>query len=303
MNRGAIYMISASFAFSLMAVVVKLAGDRLPVSEIMLARAVLSVILSYAFIRHAGLAPLGNNRPLLLLRGVLGCGALGCVYYSLTHLPLAEATVIQFLHPTFTAILAVFLLRERVSKYIIGASGLSLLGVAFVAQPEFGSGSAAVLAFPPLALAAAVGGALGSGAAYVAVRRLSRTDDPFVIVLYFPMVSIPLVLPFVWLDPVMPVGVEWLYLLGVGITTQAGQIWLTRGLALLPAAQGTALSYAQVVFATLWGVLIFSEIPSLWTGIGALLIISGIWIATLSSGTKPAAAKGPGTSAFRRNDP
>jgi drug/metabolite transporter (DMT)-like permease len=272
-----------------MAVLVKLAGERLPVSEIMLARAVVSIFLSYAFVRYAGVAPLGNNRPLLLLRGFFGCCALGCVYYAITRLPLAEATVLQYLHPTFTAILAALTIREPISRLIMGASGLSLLGVAIVAQPEFVTGGAARLAFPPLALAAAVGGAFLSACAYVVVRRLSRTEDPFVIVLYFPMVSIPVVLPFVWFEAVMPSGVEWLYLLGVGIATQAGQVWLTRGLARLPAARGTALSYAQVIFATLWGILFFAETPSLWTGVGALLITAGIWFVAISPGSKPIA--------------
>jgi drug/metabolite transporter (DMT)-like permease len=286
MNKGATYMLSSSFAFSLMAVFVKLAGERLPISEIMLARAVLSIFISYGFVRYAGLAPLGNNRPLLLLRGLFGCCALGCLYYSITHLPLAEATVIQYLHPTFTAILAALTIREGIPKFIMGASVLSLLGVTLVAQPEFGASGVASLGFPPLALAAAVAGALLSAAAYVAVRRLSQTEDPFVIILYFPMVSVPVLLPFVWSEALLPTGMEWLYLLGVGITTQAGQIWLTRGLARLPAARGTALSYAQVIFAAIWGILFFSETPSLWTGIGALLIISGICIVALSSKAK-----------------
>ena len=93
MNQGVVYMLASSLAFSVMAVMVKLAGERLPNQEIVLVRAVLSLFLSYGLIRRAGIAPLGNNRLLLLLRGLFGYCALSCLVYSLTHLPLAEATV------------------------------------------------------------------------------------------------------------------------------------------------------------------------------------------------------------------
>jgi drug/metabolite transporter (DMT)-like permease len=71
------------------------------------------------------------------------------------------------------------------------------------------------------------------------------------------------------------VGREWLWLLGIGLTTQAGQIFLTHGLRHLPAARATALSYSQVLFASCWGVFFFDEVPGLWTAVGALLIALG----------------------------
>lgn len=294
MNQGVIYMLASSFSFSVMAVMVKLAGESLPNQEIVLVRAALSLVFSYALIRRAGIAPLGGNRPLLLLRGLFGYCALSCLVYSLTHLPLAEATVIQYLHPTFTALLAAVALRERISIRIMGVGVVSLLGVALVAQPEFLTSVAPPLSgtstpvFSTIVLVVAVGGAFFSSAAYVVVRRLSRSEDPLVIVFYFPLVSVPATLPFVWSNAVLPSGMEWLYLLAIGATSQAGQIWLTRGLARLPAARGTAITYAQVVFATLWGVFFFSEIPSAWTGVGALLIVSGTLCVALSPGMRSA---------------
>jgi drug/metabolite transporter (DMT)-like permease len=131
------------------------------------------------------------------------------------------------------------------------------------------------LSFDSLALAAAIGGAFFSASAYVVVRHLSRSEDPLVIVLYFPLVTVPATLPFVWHDAVMPQGITWLWLLGIGITTQIGQVLLTRGLERLPAGRGTALSYSQVVFATVWGALFFGELPVAWTMAGALLIVGG----------------------------
>jgi len=271
-------MLGSALAFSLMTVLVKLAGQRLPVLEIVLVRALISLVLSFALIRRAGLAPLGTERRLLLLRGAFGCAGLCCVFYAVTHLPLAEATVIQYLHPTFTALLAFAFLHERISPRVVLAGSISFAGVLLIAEPTFlfgGEGWIGRADMDPVSIAAAVCGAFLSGAAYIVVRRLSRSEDPLVIVLYFPLVTVPIVLPLVWTDLVWPAGWEWLWLLGIGLATQAGQILLTHGLQRLPAARGTALSYSQVLFACCWGVVFFDEVPGIWTGVGAFLIALG----------------------------
>jgi len=272
--RGVLYMLGSALAFSVMSVMVKLAGQRLPSQEIVLARAVVSLVLSYGLLRAAGIPIWGVQRGLLLLRGLSGFLGLSCVFYSLTHLPLADATVIQYLHPTFTAFFAAIFLGEALRSSILFASFLSLLGVVLVAKPSVLLGGD-VGSLPPLALMAAVGGAFFSGCSYVIVRKLSAREHPLVIVLYFPLVSVPLTIPTIGSNFVMPQGWEWILLVGVGCATQAGQVWLTRGLQTLPAARATAISYSQVVFATLWGILFFAEIPDLWTGVGAALIVGG----------------------------
>jgi len=92
-------------------------------------------------------------------------------------------------------------------------------------------------------------------------------------VFYFPLVSLPMSLPLLVLNPVLPSGSDWAWLIGVGIFTQLGQIWLTQGLTQMPAARATAISYAQVVFASTWGVLFFGEILNISTIIGAALVL------------------------------
>lgn len=277
---GPAYMVASALAFSLMTVAVKLVGQRLPSQEIVLARAIVSLVLSYALLRRAGLPLLGTHRRLLVLRGVFGFLGLSCVFYAVTHLPLAEATVIQYLHPTFTALIAAVALRERIGAGTAVASAISLFGVVWVARPDWILGAFTRAqeigsALDPLALAAAVGGAFFSGAAYVVVRRLAGLEHPLVIVLYFPLITVPATLPTVIGQIVWPVGVEWLWLLAIGVLTQIGQVALTHGLEQLPAARGTALSYVQVVFAIVWGALFFDELPG-WTSlVGAALVIAG----------------------------
>lgn len=279
--QGALFMIGSAAAFASMSALVKAVGQHVPSQEIVLARAVVSLVLSFALLRRAGVPLLGERRRLLLLRGVFGFLGLSCVFAAVTRMPLAEATVLQYMHPTFTALLAFAVLGERADGRVLAASVLSLSGVVLVAQPawlvgwlgEAGSGGAAALG--SVAVALGLCGAFFSAAAYVTVRRLSATEHPLVIVLYFPLVTVPATLPFVVADLVLPTPLECAGLLGVGIAAQAGQVWLTRGLALLPAARGTALSYVQVVFAAALGVLFFAEPIHATTVVGALLVVAG----------------------------
>ena len=116
----------------------------------------------------------------------------------------------------------------------------------------------------------------------MSVRQLSVREHPLVIVLYFPLVSIPTTLPLLIESMVLPRGLDWIWLLGVGLLTQLGQIWLTEGLAALPAARATSINYVQVVFATLWGVLIFAE-PVTFTVILGAIFVLGATLISLSA--------------------
>jgi len=280
MQRAALMMMLSALAFSVMTVFVKLAGQRLPSQELVVARAIVSLVLSWSLLRAAGVSPWGQDKRWLVVRGFLGFAGLSCVYAAVTHLPLAEATVLQYLHPPITALLAGFFLRERISGRVGIATALSLAGVVLVARPAFLFG-ADPGALDPFWVAIAIGGAFCSAAAYVVVRKLSKNgEDPLVIVFYFPLITVPAALPTMLPNFVCPEGSEWLLLLGIGIATQIGQVSLTRGLAVLPAATGTAFSYLQVIFAAAWGMLVFGERPdALAIAGGALVIGSALWLA------------------------
>jgi len=284
-------MVLSALAFSLMVVGVKQVGDRLPLAEVVLARALVSLALSYAMVRRIGVDPWGQRRGLLVVRGLVGSAALFCVYAAVVHLPLAAATVLQYLYPTFTALLAWLLLGERLGRRVLAAMGLGWLGVLLVARPTTSA------PLPALWVLVAVAGALLTAVAYVSVRRLAESEHPAVIILYFPLVAVPLSLPTVLLDPVLPTPGELLWLVAVGVFTQLGQVGLTRALTQLPAARATAVSYVQVGFAALWGWWIFGEPIDLPTAGGAGLIL----VATLvcvgkppgRAGTMPAAREPP----------
>ena len=274
--QGGRALILSSLAFSLMTVCVKQLGGRLPVSEIVLVRSLVSIGLTGAAMRISGVSPLGVNRRLLVIRGLCGSMALLCFFEAITNLPLASATVLQYTYPTFTAAAAWFLLRERLRRRIALAVVLGWAGVICVIQPPWiGAGLEGLPLIPALL---GVAGALFTALAYVSVRRLASTEHPLVIILYFPMISVPLTLPAVLQSGVWPTGFEWLWLLGVGILTQLGQIWVTKGLSSLPAARATSLNYVQVVFAATWGWIWFEEGVTPLSFVGALMVLGASFI-------------------------
>jgi drug/metabolite transporter (DMT)-like permease len=292
LDRGFLYMAQSALAFAAMGAFAKAAGARLPVAELVLARGLVSVVLSLAALRRAGVDPVGRRPARLFVRGVIGALGLAALFSALARLPLAEATVIQYLHPVFTALLAALLLRERTGGGLALSIALGAAGVLAVARPAVLFGGAAS-ALDPLGLAAAVAGAFLSACAYVAVRHLSATEHPVVIVSYFAWVAVAGSLPFALRGFVWPQGIEWGLLVGVGVAAQVGQIAMTHGLRLLPAARATALSYLQVVFAAGLGALFFGERPGAWTVVGALAILSGTLVA-LRDGRRGARAAGAG---------
>lgn len=275
-SRGFRLMAGAAFSLSLMALVVRLLGERLPTMELVFARSVYVLLFSWILLSRAGIPVVGRNRSLLLWRGVFGFAALTCYYYSLARLPLAEATVIHYTNPMWTAVFAGVALSERMTRREVSFSVLSLAGVALMARPAalFG-GQASALPGTPV-IVALVGAAL-SGAAYVTVRSLGRSEHPLVVVFWLALVSTFGSAPFVALEPVVPSGSEWLLLTAIGVTTFVGQVLITMGLREERAGKAMGVAYLQVVFAATWGVVFLSEHPNAWTVTGAFLVLTGSW--------------------------
>ena len=129
-------------------------------------------------------------------------------------------------------------------------------------------------------------GALGSGTAYVIVKRLSKCEDSSVIIFYFPLIALPLSIILLGDNFVMPDTEALILLLFVGIFTQMGQVGLTKAMQSEVAAKVSAFSYVQIIFSTILGVIIFNEVPSFWTLIGGILIILGALVNVFGSKKK-----------------
>ncbi len=289
---GIRYVLASAFAFSVMSLFVKWAGARIPSQEIVFARSVLSFAMSFALLRRSGVSPWGNRRRLLVLRGLYGFGGLSCAYYALTHLPLAEATLLSYLHPIFTSILAVRVLGEKPDPRLALSIATSTAGVVLVTRP-FGLLGADAPPLDPVAVAVALSGAFFVASAYVGVRQLSRTEHPLVIVLYFPMIAAPAAFPATLLHGVWPLGLEWLAIAGVALFAQLGQVWITRGLGLVPAGRATTISYAQIIFAAFFGFVLFGEVPGPATLAGTALIVLGTSLSARAATAAPVASVEP----------
>jgi drug/metabolite transporter (DMT)-like permease len=270
---GMRYMAAAALAFSVMSLLVKVGGQRLPSQQMVAVRAVITLVLSAWAVRAAGVSPWGTpgKRGLLILRGCVGFLALTCFYHSIVHLPLADATVIQYTNPVFAGLLAVPFLGERLRRREVVSVLVSMAGVVMVTRPSFLFGHGHAL--EPTTVGIGLLGALFSAMAYVTVRKLGATEHPAVIVFYFSLVSIFAAVPTALPGALWPTPVEWLVLLGIGCTTQLGQIAITHGLRLERAGRATATAYLQIVFAALWGILFFAELPDWGTFLGAALIV------------------------------
>lgn len=269
MTYGIRMMIWAGVTFAMMNVAVKLLPS-IPSSEIVFFRAMVSLVLSAYFVRRKRLPFFGNNKKVLLLRGVFGTTALMLFFYTLHVLPLASAMVIHYLSPIFTAVIAHFFLKERLRFNQLFFFLISFAGI--VVMKGFDE------RLDWLDVFAGVGAALLSGAAYNCIRKLKFSEDSQVIILYFPMVAFPITLGYTLLGPgwVTPNWSEFGLLMLIGVLTQIAQYFLTRAYQSEMANKVAAVSNLGVIYALLIGYFFFSETYSQWTIAGMLLVVAGV---------------------------
>jgi drug/metabolite transporter (DMT)-like permease len=273
LTPGMRYMAAGALFFSVMSLLVKHVGEDLPSQELVLARSIVTAILSAWAVYRARVSPWGTQRKMLVFRGIAGFLALSCFYHTLTNLPIADATVIQYTNPVYAGLLAVPLLGEKLRRREVLSVLGSIVGVLLVTQPSFLFGGSPH-ALPGMSVVIGLLGAMCSATAYITVRKLGATEHPAVIVGYFSLVSIVGSIPVALQQWIWPTPMQWLVLLAIGVSTQLGQIAITHGLRLERAGTATATAYLQIVFAAMWGVLFFAEIPDAGTILGSLVIIA-----------------------------
>ena len=267
MTKGIGFMLISTFAFSLMQLCVKFL-NHLPAHELILFRSLISLVLSLGYLIPKRINPLGNNRKFLLLRGVFGVTALSLFFVTLQNIPLASAVTIQYLSPIFTAIIAIFLLGERMKRMQWLFFAIAFVGVALLK----GFDERVSLFY----LLLGVGSAFFAGAAYNCIRMVKDTDHPLVVVLYFPMVATPIMLVLTYFDWVTPIGWDWVLILLLGIFTQIGQVFMTRALQTEKANLVTSLKYLGSLYALVYGYFIFDETYGLVSLLGILLVLAGV---------------------------
>ena len=266
-TQGVLYMLLASFFFALMSLCVKLLPG-LPVPELIFFRAVISSVLCLFGMWRLRIAPLGNRRGLLLMRGIAGVVSLAQGYWLLQQIPLAAATTLTHLSPVFTTLIGIWFVKERITVLHVLFFGLSFLGVAVIEGFDY--------RISPLHMLVGITASFTMGIAYNCVRKLGRTEHPLVIILYFPLVCLPITGLWSALVWVPPSGMQWVWLLMLGLTTQAGQYCMTKSYQTSAISSVAIVNYTEVLFSIGLGLVLFDEHFNFMTYAGMALVISGV---------------------------
>lgn len=279
-RRGAVFMLAATALFTFMGALVKLVGARIPFTEIMCFRAALAlpVVLVIVLRMGQGLHLATQRFGQHVLRAITGTLAMGCSFYALTLLPLAEHTALTFTTPLFVTILAIPLLGERVGVHRFGAVLLGFAGILVIA---LGQGGFAAPADRWLMIGAGVAllHGLFSALTTLLVRSLSATERSTTIVLWQSLLMTAVTaatLPFVWVTPTRD---ELLLLVAIGLIGGVAQVLLTEAFASAQVSSLGAYTYTGILWAVLLGWWIFGAVPGWATFLGAgLIVVASLYI-------------------------
>ena len=284
-NKSVQYMLIASFTFVIMGAFAKLASAHMPSLEVVFFRNVAGVILIGLAILKQPLQNKGGKPFLLFFRGFMGFSALLAFFYNIAHIPLGDAMTFSKTSPIFTAIFAWMFLNEKLSIKAWGAVGIGFVGIVLITQPT-GLGFSK---YDLLGIFSGVGAAL----AYTSIRELKDYYDTRAIVLSFmgigtlgpiilflisPYLDFP-ELDFMLGTFVMPEGIVWFYVLGMGILATISQVLMTKAYSETKAGIVGAVSYSNIVFSIAVGMLLGDDLPSFITFCGiALIILAGLMV-------------------------
>ena len=265
-------MLASSLFFALMGALVKTAGN-VPFIEKALFRNLVSLFLALFLVIYRKQNPWGKrgNRMLLLARGVSGTIGMVLYFYGIDRLILADSSMLNKMNPFFVTIFAVIILKERITRHQVASLILALLGAALIIKPSFGFSQAGPAAVCFLS-------AVFAGLAYTFVSLLAGREDGPTIVFYFSLVSTLVCLPLSLIHFVVPTLTQLLLLIGAGVVAALGQFSLTVAYRYAPASEVSIYNYSNVVFSSLLGIFLFSEVPDLASLSGYCLIVGAGYI-------------------------
>ena len=267
MNKAVGYMLISVLGFSLMNLCVKFL-DRLPATELVLFRSIVSLVLCLIFLKRKKISVWGNNKKWLIRRGVFGVIALTSFFYTLQNLGLGSAITLQYLSPIFTSIFGIFILKERVRHIQWLFFLISFIGIAIIKGFDLDISMGLFL----LSIASSA----FAGLAYNSIGKLRTTDHPIVIVFYFPLIALPIMSIFSFFNWVQPIGYEWALLLGIGILTQIAQVNMTKAMHSGEMNEITGLKYLGIIFAIGFDLILFDIHYEIQVFIGMALVLSGV---------------------------
>lgn len=267
--KGILCILTSAFCFATMNMFVRLSGD-LPSIEKSFFRNFVAMIISFLMIirNKDSFRWEKGNSTLMFIRAFAGTiGILGN-FYAVDHLMLSDATMLNKMSPFFAIIFSIFLMKEKVSLsqalIVLGA----FIGALFVVKPTFSNVNlfAAEIGF--------VGG-VGAGLAYTCVRKLgTRGEKGSRIVFYFSLFSCLVTLPYMLFDFHPMTFNQLILLLLAGASAAGGQFAITAAYTYAPAKEISVYDYSQVIFAAIYGFIMFNQIPDAYSFLGYLIIIA-----------------------------
>jgi drug/metabolite transporter (DMT)-like permease len=265
-TRGAALAVVGTLLLTLMAVLFKVLGQKLPPFEVLFFRFLAGLIAILPVFMRSGFGVLRTKRHgMHFLRGLFGMLGNAAGVYAVVHMAIADAITIQFSRPLFMLVIAGLFLGEAVGLQRAGVAFVGFAGILMITRP-FGEG------FEPWAIVAALG-ALNGTFVVLTVKLLSRTEPTRVIMFYFAVWTtilsfVPML--FFWQTPTL---MELLLLALTGVLGIAGQACFTHGVGLGDTTFILPFDYMRIVFAAIFGVFMFAEIPGFWSIAGAAVII------------------------------
>lgn len=275
--EGILYMLLSVFLFTAANVCVKVIGY-LPTPQLVFLRSSISLVICASYVIYKGFPFFGYNRGWLLIRGIFGMIALTMFFYTIQNIPLASATVIQYLSPVFTVILAKFFLKEKVRPI-----RWFFLAIAF-------AGIILVKGFDPRVpmIYLIIGGiaAFFAAVAYFATMKCRETDHPVAIVMYFHLLAVPIM--GTWSATIWePIGFkEWGIGMLIGVLSVFAQIAMAVAITREDASIVTPIKYVGAILALLIGMYWFNEHLNAMSILGIFLVIFGVSLNTILKNKK-----------------
>jgi drug/metabolite transporter (DMT)-like permease len=270
--QGVLIQLVALSFFVAMDALLKLLVATYAVPQLMFIRFVAHTLFVLVALRLiSGSVPWRSRAPWLqTIRSALLAIANGALAVALIHVPLADATAVIFAAPALTVAAAALWLGERVSPRRWAGVAIGLFGVGIAIRPPFLTGE-------PLhwAMLLPIVTAVANSAYQLLTRRLATVDDPRTTFLHTSLAACALTAlaqPFVWVPPAWG-DLPWMALLG--LLGAAGHTMLVLAFARAPASVLAPMSYTQILWACLAGLLVFGDWPDGWTLVGATVICLG----------------------------
>lgn len=265
---GFVYILLAAFFFSLMTVFIRLAGDVPTIQKAFFRNAVAAVLAIFLLARSKeGFKVKKTSWGSLFCRASFGLIGIVTNFWATDHLVLSDANILNKMSPFFAIIISVWVLKELPSKFEWGCVVAAFVGAIFVVHPTAGLASVNALV--------GIFSGLCAGTAYVFVRKLGTSGErSAVIVCFFSVFSTIILGPMVVLNYQPMELKQWIILLLCGVSAAGGQLSITKAYTYAPAKEISVFDYSQVVFAAIWGMILFSEVPDKYSIIGYIIIIA-----------------------------